>query len=63
MVSWAWPRKSYEARVLVVPIDDPSRAATEALGPNGLDGVSVLYPVASRRAGIGERRRPPGAQQ
>ncbi|MDT7725433.1 MAG: hypothetical protein QOI21_2009 [Actinomycetota bacterium] len=38
MVSWAWPRKSYEARVLVVPLDEASRAAL----PDGLeDGLTV----------------------
>jgi molybdopterin-guanine dinucleotide biosynthesis protein A len=38
MVSWAWPRKSYEARVLVVPLDETSRAAL----PEGLEeGLTV----------------------
>jgi hypothetical protein len=38
MVSWAWPRKSYEARVLVVPLDETSRVAL----PDGVDdGLTV----------------------
>jgi hypothetical protein len=41
MTSWAWPRSSYEARVLLVPLDEGSWA-----GETEPEGVRVLRPVA-----------------
>ncbi|GAB3004238.1 hypothetical protein LWP59_25690 [Amycolatopsis acidiphila] len=39
MASWAWPRSSYEATVLLVPLDDES--TRDAVG---LEGVRVFGP-------------------
>jgi hypothetical protein len=43
--TWAWQRKPYEARVLLVPLGASGARTVEQFGADGLDGVAVLDPA------------------
>lgn len=42
MVAWSWPRQSYEASVLVVPLESIVARTLAALPPEHLNGVEVF---------------------